>query len=641
MNSSLPSREVYAIDVPEVKLLTVNFHYNFFTPDESINESGIIPNSAATKRPDSSDASFTQYTTTRVPRFIQFNFSSVGVGDQRERNARDKTFATQGEQNGSLISDNLDKIVNEGSFSSNGFVSVNFHDGEIDSKIFALVSGSMAQQMSEKDQSSDTSHYMSAQRYSQTLPQNIMPHFVFRALTLAQQSCGTTFFAPSQVSNAIGTRGGAIAARTGVPVPNNFFDRLKDISTNTQISSKCLHGMVDKTLRDPTAPSAGELATMYEYSKTAQAASQQFSTAMSEQDYKTTIPYISVQAAAASPHAQKYDAKVVGYIIDKIEILPDGSIKSHPPMIIENSRASGAIDYRVKYNATYCYSIRVIALFTMSAVDDVSGKLATLKALVSSKPSNKTYVQTIEHNAPPPPSDVNFVWNYETNKLMVHWTFPPNSQRDIKQFQIFRRNNVNESFELQKVYDFDDSVVSIPGNESPDLRLVEKLSSPVTFWFDDDFDPNLNNTLRGNASHRPPVSRDTGYIYSICCIDAHGFTSNYSAQFVVWFDLFKNHIQKQLISHSGAPKPYPNMYLEGDVFTDTIKASGPHSRKMKLYFNPEHYYLYDDEERITKVLSTKQVGGSYKLQFLNTDNGKGQDLNIMIDDQIPQRRSVT
>jgi len=264
---------------------------------------------------------------------------------------------------------------------------------------------------------------------------------------------------------------------------------------------------------------------------------------------------------------------------------------------------------------------------TIPAINDDDGSLAIVQFLVSSKPSNKVYVSTLKLDAPPPPSDIDFIWNYETDDngnpigLMVTWAFPVTSERDIKQFQVFKRTSVDNPFELQKQYNFDDSIVKFPYPENPDPSVIENLTSPACYWIDDAFDWNVN------------TSQKKGVIYTVAAIDAHGQTSNYGAQFLVWFDRYQNKLQKKLVSHLGAPKPYPNLYLQAELFVDTIKVKGPHTTTMKVYFNPEYYYLFDDQNRYVQVLQTNQVGGSYRLQFLNADNLKSAELDIFIDDR--------
>ena len=313
---------------------------------------------------------------------------------------------------------------------------------------------------------------------------------------------------------------------------------------------------------------------------------------------------------------------MVGFVIDKFEVLEDGTTKAMDPIVVENPYASTTADFRIKFHAKYCYSIRTIAQLTMPAIDANSGDVATVKVLVSSKPSNKVYVSTTKLDAPPPPGDVSFVLERAANRLLVTWAFPVWSQLDVKQFQVFRRGKVTEPFQLLKVYNFDDSVLRFADNENPDPRVVEFLKYPCQFYFDDEFDITVH------------TSRERSFIYAVSCIDAHGLSSTLSAQYRLWYDQFKNVLVKEHVSHLGAPKSYPNLYLDGDLFVDTIKVKGSHSKTMKLYFNPEYYYLYDDHSRMHQVLATKQRGGSYKLQFINLDNGKAHDIDIEIDDRL-------
>ncbi len=622
MTISQPSRVIYVIDVPEVKVFDAIYHYNFFVPDESVNESGGVPANVLARSATETDSSFIQYSITRVPRFVEFRWTKPKLADVgnmlSEQVQRENAFQTTGEQRGSLIIDNIDKVVNEDDFASNNYASVHFHDGDIDTKIHDLVSGSMVQHTLEEEHDSNTSPYKAAQRFVPLLPNNIKPHFVFQALTLPKQSYNGKFYAPAN-RNA---REGMFEPSLGVPLFNDYFQRLKNVTINTQINTKLMHDLVNRTIQDPTAPQAADLINMHKYSKQVKHASnQRFSPAVSEQDFKTFVPFIDIKRHNSNSHIEKYGSEIVGYIIDKFEVLPDGTTKAHAPIVIDNPHVHLSADYQVKFNARYCYTVRTIALLTMPAIDDDTGIVATIKVLISSKPSNKVYVSTLKLDSPPPPGDVNFTWNYETQKLQVNWAFPITSERDIKQFQVFRRSSVEHSFELQKVYNFDDSVVPFDSAETPDPALVERLSSPATYWVDGEFTKDDN------------CSVDKGMIYSICAIDAHGLTSNYSAQYRVWFDRFKNRLQKELVSHLGAPKPYPNLYLEAEIFQNTIRVSGNHSKRMKLYFNPEYYYLTDDKDRFVKVLQTKQTGGSYKLQFFNVDNLKSHDLDITIDDR--------
>ena len=78
-------------------------------------------------------------------------------------------------------------------------------------------------------------------------------------------------------------------------------------------------------------------------------------------------------------------------------------------------------------------------------------------------------------------------------------------------------------------------------------------------------------------------------IYAIASVDAHGMTSNYSSQISVYYDKIKNRMESKLVSREGAPKPYPNIYLEEDTFKDNIKVSS--YDRMHVFFDPEYYDL--------------------------------------------------
>lgn len=627
MSVSLPSHEIYAVDVPEVNNLTVKFQYNFFTPDESVSDDGSIPSRFLERSADKIDSSFLQQALTRVPRLmtLTFSFPKMIVASQisRDLSARDRVFGS-GAQNGSLIADHIDKVVSEDNFSSGRFASVGFHDSEIDDKIYCLVSSSFSQYVP----NADVNKHKIAQQFNSLSPNSVKPHFLSHAMSSPARDHGTRHFRDN------GTR-----------ITNEYYDGLKGVAINVQINGKLLQDMTNRSMRDPGSPFSADLHSLQKFAKNTKQASSQ----ISESDFKTFAPYIDIKVRKT---AHQYDnlrgPEIVGYLIDKVEILPGGNIKQHQTIIIDNPRVNFTADFKIKYGTTYVYSARSVALFTVPAIDDDSGDVAMIKVLVSSKPSNKVYVTTTEMVSPPPPTDLNFTWDYERpnmltakhdfetglpirgtgqpGSLLVHWTFPPNSQRDIKKFQVFRRTTIDQPFELIKMYDFDDSILRFPNLEDPDQHLIEYVKSPATFFFDDDFDRDKNSD-EGSA-----------IIYTIASLDAHGLTSNYSAQFAVWFDRFKNRLCKKLISHSGAPKPYPNLYLEADTFVDTIRISN--LKKMKVYFNPEFYYIGDNRMNIQPVVATRQVGGKYVLQFINLDNQKSDSLEIFVDDQTHNVTSV-
>lgn len=622
MSMTLPSKQVTVVDMPEVQGFAAKFTYGFFTADESVNETGGVPVSVLERSASDIDSTFIQFASTRAPRYVTFTLKPPIVNNVSRiaADAKAATFGTNVERD--LIANNLAKVVTEDQFCSNDYVALNFHDGELEDKVHVLVSGAFMQQTLESGGPDDISHYAAAQSlYLQRSTNTVMPSFLFRYLLNPSTAFGAQFF-DSQ----------------GDAVENSFYGGLHDVLINAQVNSRLLEDIVGRTVRDPLATYGTDLSNVLNVSRhVGHTPSKSFSTRVSEADYKTNVSYVDVRSSPVASLPDRDGPRFVGFIIDKSEILGDGTTKQHDPIIVDNERATTTADYRVRYNATYVYSVRAVYLFKMPSVDDVTGDVAMLSILVSSRPSNVVTLATVDTVAPPPPTDLGFTWDYERvnpltadhdaltgqpypgtgqhGSLLVHWTFPPNSQRDVKKFQVFRRKTIDEPFELIKMYDFDDSMVKAVPTENPSATLVENIVSPCNFLFDDDF------------------LVTSKYTYAVACIDAHGMTSAYSEQYEVTFDQFQNRLQKKMVSHAGAPKSYPNMYLQADLFVDTVRVAGPNTRQARLFFNPQSYYVYDNDGSIVPLLATVQGGGEYKLNVINLDNQKSVTVNVGINDQ--------
>lgn len=321
--------------------------------------------------------------------------------------------------------------------------------------------------------------------------------------------------------------------------------------------------------------------------------------------------------------------EIVGYIIEKFKF-ENNVYTKEKTIAIEDARTTSFFDVNVKYGGTYHYVLRTVGKFILPTVHD-KNIIKNCTYYISGKPIT-THVVCTEDVAPPPPTDISFIWDYKNSNFYVTWQMPFNSQRDIKQFQIFRRKSIYEPFELleQQCFDFSEikSVTGevIDGNKQDMAKenksFVKYLKSSTMSYQDKDFkiDTELMKTSK--------------YIYCIASIDAHGLISNYSAQFEVSFDFFKNVLTKKLISNAGAPRPYPNMMLNVDLFKDTIQTSGMSSKKLKIYFMPEYFKVYYNSKQVQKIITTNQdgLGGYYKLQFINTQNQKSDSLKIRIDD---------
>jgi len=234
--------------------------------------------------------------------------------------------------------------------------------------------------------------------------------------------------------------------------------------------------------------------------------------------------------------------------------------------------------------------------------------------LISSRRSPRVFVKCTENIPPPPVADLNIVWDYSEKVPVLLWNFPTNPQRDIKRFQIFKRNKITEPFRLLKELDFDNSELRYSSGENVLPGLVEKLKHATTSFVDREF------------------TKQSTAIYAVCCIDAHGLSSNYSLQMQISFDSFKNKLRKKLISCAGAPKSYPNMSLLHDTFADTMKVSG-HTR-VRVVFDPEFLDVFDAGGNDLQLLAVDRydANAKYQLQFINTDVQRQEIVSIKIKD---------
>ena len=125
-------------------------------------------------------------------------------------------------------------------------------------------------------------------------------------------------------------------------------------------------------------------------------------------------------------------------------------------------------------------------------------------------------------------------------------------------------------------------------------------------------------------------NHNSSYIYSIVSVDARGLSSNYSAQSRVTYDIFKSRLNVDYISRSGAPIPYPNLYLRSDLFQDTIRTSG--LNQLTIYFDPEYLSVQDTDGEDLDILATSDDNPSYKISMLNLDSQKAKLIDIYIKD---------
>ena len=326
----------------------------------------------------------------------------------------------------------------------------------------------------------------------------------------------------------------------------------------------------------------------------------------------------------------------IGFIVEKYELSrnADGETvrTDYPPMVFEEFEAANIIDPAVKYGAAYIYNVRTVCLTQFEAyreddADDVEDQSVTAVIMVASE-GLSVKVDCRENIPPNPPQNLRFHWDYQDDSLMLFWEEELNPQRDVVRYQIFRRSSVDVPFTLIKEFDFDMSTSKVKPLEVAPDNLIKKYNGPRKVFKDREF------------------TRDSSYIYCLASIDARGMSSNYSSQFRVSFDSFKNKVKTSLVSRSNAPKPYPNLYLKTDLFVDTMKSSG--AKRMTVYFDPEYYDVYQEDteesyeggDPVVKTVSTFKnlISNNYKMQIINVDTQQSTvlDLDIVRDFGEPE-----
>lgn len=584
---SLPSKKTVVVSAPEVNNFGAKFNYDFFVADERTNSSGdTAPRFIVRKPAESFDESFVSSKNfhDKVPRFVKFNWSPIIT-------PRDYIAVR------TSIGDNFDKIHNEQNFSLEETSNIDFQDTGADQRLNFFIRRALEEVQ---------------KGFAPTEPES--PLDVAKALNELTTSTLRGGFLASILTN-LGTLGVTFVTKENKEnIIASLAQKIQGTKTKFQFNTRVLSKILASITENPVGLFEDEAKILMTEAEQRESRAVASSTAdiMRESDYDMEImEYVGVRAID-TPANFDSTVQAIGYIIDKKELLEDGTLVDRSPIIVESPLANTTVDLQIKYGGIYYYRIRSVIFVEVQAQDIDSGGVVAISFLVCSQDSTQQVVECTEYVPPPPPADFNIAWDYKNLAARITWAFPNNPQRDIKYFQLFRRKTINEPFELIKEYDFDDSIVKTPRNETPDSALTEVLSNPINYYLDKEF------------------GRDSKYIYSMCTVDAHGMSSNYSTQFEISFDRFKNRISKKLISVFGAPKAYPNMFLNEDTFVDTFRDSG-HGR-MRVIFNPEYITTHDVNGNDLGFLKMGE-DSEYKISIINVDLQSQKTITINLKDK--------
>lgn len=598
--SSHPSAPVMFADVPEVANVTAQFVYNFFVPDESDDTSGLATNPTPISSLDASRS------LRDVPRYVVISFTPGHVVNRSSANE----FREQTRTSDIVLTKQTDRIVQEHQLTAAQFAGLRFQDDAFDEKLFTMLSSSFAARVDRFNRGIEAQFAATQRSINNTLTRTNVTTLDAGLLMSAGRDASDASVIVNGLNRMRSLNARFIDETTRRELLNDEFAELRDVGCDVQVNAKFADSLLRSVMHDPLGLYNDEVSSMLSSIQHVKmsAVGVDDVNVIDIAEFEPSAEPIAIRRVTSTFPEPLH--RVVGFIIDRFEVDDTGELRQLAPLIIENPTATKVYDVNVAYGRRYAYAVRTIVAVEFPAYDDAGTALATV--LVSSKQSRRCIVDASENVPPPPPVDIDVKWDRTNKAVRLTWSFPPNPQRDIKRWQVFRRRSIYEPFTLLREYDFDDSHTRYESGEQPldSLRVV--VTSPVNYFLDHEFD-----TL-------------SSMIYAVCAIDAHGLTSNYSSQCEVTFDQRRNSVVKRRVSPAGAPKAYPNVFVTcDDVFVDVIRDSG--HDKLDVYFDPEYVDVTDMKGRVG-LLATDRNGGIYRLQLVNTDLQQAQTLDITLRD---------
>jgi len=619
--ATYPSAPVSLIDLPEVKSANSEFFYNYYTKDERTVSTGV--QTVLDISSLDQDIEFVKKKNT-FPRSVilkvaVYNESSK-VNQRRQDGVDDSTYLSgwvSSNINGTFIKDNKNDIVFEGGLATSRFSSLILMDNMVDETFYNALNQSVAFKSAKVDTTLqiDTANEMSKMIKSPLANLTNSPNAIRRAMGDYQPK--GVAYAPTDL-------------RQGIAL--NALRSVRFVEWNSTINNAVIGNILMASLEDRgniyqdeltgTVEDAIEIQQRYvEQANPSEISSEDFELEMAAVD-------VQIESDILDTGLTIDEASIpIGFYIEKFEIAStaDGGWERREldPIIIEKYGSFNIFDPDIKYGASYVYDIHIIyaTAYEATAIDlseNTSDEHVFAVSLIASK-GTKTKVECVESIAPAPPQNLMFNFDYQNDNLRIFWEEAINSQRDVMRYQIFRRRSIDLPFTLIAELDFDNSTSRVVPLETAPPKKIHRLKNSRKYFVDDNFE------------------KETTYIYALAGIDARGLTSSYSEQVATRFDVTSNKLVINRISSKGAPKPYPNLYLERDLFVDTMRSSG--AQRMRVYFDPEYYDVIRTLDNGSEI-SLDLLANQYKLQIINLDLQGSQILDMTISDETGEMLDV-
>jgi hypothetical protein len=591
--SSLPSLPVTDISIPSMSTFSADFYYNFFTPDELVNEVG--------NNVDSTNS--VQFSRT-VPRYVKLTWDKVVAGSSTK--IRQDLVDIS-------IAENANKVINEDDFFAKYYS--NFQQQEI--SFVSQTQVYLDQLYKQLGYNRVNASLLDALKaLHETTPEVVSEDYLKRYLNYTHSSATTT-----------------------TPSPVNPLDAIQNISVVQPVSNK-IHGtlLYEKVVNDSLMPITSYVAEGLTGKFAVQTSVKQYDNRLNGSQYELTLDN-PVDVTVADLQADfGFVFQTTGYIIERYRVQNDNLVEKKT-FFIEDPNTVEYFDTQIRYNQRYVYNIKAV-ITVQTLTFNAEERVNVISSFLVASRFLRSDVNCVDTTPAPPPTDFFVRWDEKSGKTTLTWNFPIDTRRHIKYFQVFRRKNIGNvrpaqlPFELVRMYDFNNiqqgnsvfyqtspngnfQFIKGEDNISPDLIVAESSVNKLdvftpTCFVDEDF------------------TKEDYFIYAVAAVDAHGITTNYSNQIGVKYNSRKNDIDRVDVSIPNAPKPYPNLYLNKDAFVDTIKNEG--YSQVTVVFNPDYLTL---KRQTGEDLGLWNYGTSnlYRLQLINTDLQQDQwiDINIIND----------
>ena len=260
-------------------------------------------------------------------------------------------------------------------------------------------------------------------------------------------------------------------------------------------------------------------------------------------------------------------------------------------------------DSGVKYGKTYRYLIYPVYLASISTKKDYH----TIDDYIfCGYPVSTKNIVCKEFTRPIPPPQLSFKLLSSKNTLKINWQQPLEPQGDVKGYQIFKRHSLDDPFVLIKQFESHNQNDFYTRNEKVSDQIVERLKNKNrTIFYDNNF------------------KKEKIQIYAICSIDAHGFVSNYSAQYAVKYNHENKNCEIDLVSSEGAPLHMPNLlikrktkFFDNEDYNTTNLPVEENVNKITLYCTPEYRELGLGTRTFETVLKSNYKFSIFKIENL-------------------------